>query len=21
MSGEPVRETHADFIIVPGWPG
>jgi glyoxylase-like metal-dependent hydrolase (beta-lactamase superfamily II) len=21
MAGEPVRETHADFIIVPGWPG
>ena len=21
MTGEPVRETHADFIIVPGWPG
>jgi hydroxyacylglutathione hydrolase len=21
MTGEPVRETHADFIIVPRWPG
>jgi hypothetical protein len=21
MAGEPMRETHTDFIIVPGWPG